>query len=131
MVIFGSIRLSIMNDDSETLVLFFKGLAHYLGKTVNKVYREAKREYYTSLKGKLECGICGEKMSWKEQRTVDHIIPKNIIWEYGPAPLYFDVRNFRAAHPDCNSKRGVLTLDDLPLSIKDKLEKRKQLVYSD
>lgn len=109
------------NSESITTILFFGGLRHYLGISVDKEYRQAKRKYYSSLKGKLSCGICGAKMSWKEPRSLDHIIPKSVIYETGLVGLIFDFRNFRATHPDCNVGRGNLTINDMPDKVRDKL----------
>lgn len=109
-----------MNSQSDTVVLFFWALRHYLGKAVNKTYRQAKREYYTSLKGKLYCGLCGEKMSWNDKRTIDHIIPKSIIWETGLSGLYFDPRNFQASHEQCNYEKSS-DVSELPKAVIAKL----------
>lgn len=109
------------NSEDITIILFIRGLKHYLGICVDNAYRNAKREYYSSLKGELYCGICGIKMSWKEPRSLDHIIPKSVIYETGLVGLIFDHRNFRATHVECNVGRGALTINDMPDKVRDKL----------
>ena len=105
----------------RTKYLFWLGLYHWAGKRKNALYRQAKAEWQrNSLNKCWLCAICGKKIP-KRQSTIDHIIPKNILYEFDLDPMVWDKRNFQAAHQLCNVRRGLLTVDDMPDSIKEKL----------
>lgn len=108
--------------DDEVIVLFMRGLYHYLGKSVSEAYKQSRADYLRA-NTKWRCSICGKrtKKTGNMGKTIDHIIPKNIIFETGLVGLLFDHRNFRLTHALCNVQRGELTIDDLPDKVRDKL----------
>lgn len=113
---------------ATTYYLFYLGLRHYLGKSVNEQYQISKRYFLRTITGENcgQCGICFKTVEWGEQ-TIDHIIPKSIIYEYGLLNLLFDHRNFRITHQLCNTTRGD-SMDELPEPIRNKLFSLKQHV---
>lgn len=103
-----------------TYWLIWRGLHRHVGLLKNNLYKQARREWLRQHKTQLDCALCGEKIDWGKV-TVDHIIPRKILYEYGLIELIFDSRNFQAAHELCNAKRGDLTIDDLPPAIRYKI----------
>lgn len=106
-----------------TILLIVWGYRHYWGKQRSLLWSKTRKEFLWNKlhRGEsMDCEICGE---WcpKHDRTVDHIIPRNILFEVELVGLEFDHRNLRLAHKKCNSDRGRLTIDDMPDSIRDKL----------
>lgn len=101
--------------------LYLVGLKHYLGKTINKEVCRAGWEFWeNSTQLQRICGICGEYVKFKH-RSIDHIIPKSVIYKTGLAGLLYDKRNFRITHRVCNTNRGS-DLSELPPAVIEKLE---------
>jgi len=70
------------------------------------------------------CQLCHKKVT-KKERTIDHIIPKEICYELNMPLLIYDQRNLRRTCGNCNQKRGS-KIHDLPPSVVKRLVELKQ-----
>lgn len=119
--------LTIMDNDRFLFWAIYRGLYHYLGLAMNVEYRRVKGEWKSNPRNKIwRCAICDLNINRKSERTIDHIIPKNLCYELGLPQLIIDERNFRAAHQLCNARRGELTVEDLSPNV---LAKLKEIGY--
>lgn len=111
--------------DDTVYWLLWRFTRKYLGLLKEARWREAKAEFKRSRSNNWKCDICGKKLGKKNQRylrpSVDHVIPRNILYQLGLVDLIFDLRNLQLTHEICNVKRGDLTIADLPPRIRDKL----------
>lgn len=112
-------------DRNTHLVLFFRGLYHYLGIRVDEALKQEILEFLIENRWPRICGLCGKRIRGKG-RTIDHIIPKATCYEVGLPELCIDRRNFQVAHKECNSAKKD-NLADLSPRI---LAKLKSLGYS-
>lgn len=112
-------------EQSELLCLFYKGIYHYLGKQKTEMYKQARAEFLRS-NHRWICSKCGAKTK-KKTKSIDHIIPKSILYELELPSLIYDPNNFRLMCTDCNFARGNDT-EELPTNIRLLLEKRRAML---
>lgn len=111
-------------SDSQ-IVLVFMEARHHMGKMMRDYYRQVRAEYWRELPpGPLRCYLCDKHLKWRE-KTIDHIVPKSVIYETGLVWLIYDKRNFAPAHHRCNANRGELSLKDLPENIQQALIQKR------
>lgn len=84
-------------------------------------YRYNKRKFL--LYTRPYCNICG-KYCKRLDRTVDHIIPKAVCYDYEMWGLIIDPRNFQMLCSKCNRIKDDSTLF-IPLSVRQAIKKRE------
>ena len=86
----------------------------WAGRWLNNKYQAAKRRFMIKA-WPYRCAHC-EEVAYKNDRSVDHIIPQWLCIELEFFDLIYDKRNFQVMHKRCNSiKGGVVSLKSLIL----------------
>lgn len=84
-----------MNNKQSSL--FFIGFKAYIGKRVNSQWLQFKKDWMRNHKYPSSCSNCKVKLRRNEKRdnfrTLDHIIPKQIIYALDLPELLFDDEN--------------------------------------
>lgn len=127
--------------DSLQTTLFYIGFRHYLGKEMNKHWREFKLGWRKRNNWPKRCSMCNRKTHVRnfnkvgysdDTLTLDHIIPRKLLMELEFIDLLFDDDNYQLYCAKCNSDKSDTKLhpSQLPPRLLEKfhiaLEKRNR-----
>lgn len=104
-----------MNIKMDTIQvwLVYRGAYHYLGKKFAEEFRERKQIWLRGKQSSRVCESCGIFLKFR-QRTIDHIIPKSLIYELEEPKLLDDPNNWWVMCKWCNSDKSNLLPEVLP-----------------
>lgn len=105
--------------NTDILFLIYRYARQYYGLWESNEWRYTKRLFYFQNGYSGVCQLCNKKVN-KSDRTIDHIIPREICYELSMPLLVYDQRNLRRTCAKCNNKRGS-TINDLPPNVKKRL----------
>lgn len=100
-----------MPQDKATLYwMWYRGIRRACGEWYMLQWQQAKKRYFrmhpSPPQGYL-CSICEQRIIWKKDISLDHIIPIHEIYTRGlPVDMLFGGGNLTIAHKHCNTDKG-------------------------
>lgn len=98
-------------SEPTVYILFYLGMRKYYGKVMNREWRILKKAWRKSNNQPDHCFKCGRLVKRQHRKatetaTIDHIIPKNVIFQLEIPELLFDLNNFQQLCQPCNNKKA-------------------------
>lgn len=104
--------------------IFYRGLHHHLGLCVRRQWQYFRRRMLAMRGQPWLCASCGVKCEpvrgGRQKRntvTIDHIIPKSMLFELEIVELLFDEDNMAIYCRQCNSVKGNVLPENIPLTL--------------